>query len=217
VVINAIKDICKLAEESGRKADWEEFKSILARNYGYYDELRERFLIEIHMRSWLGASLSEAFKTKIDEDFLSRSMQTLIDHRARTVVVFPHVLELLQTLRGSGRILGVVTNTSSESVPNRVLEATRLKCFFDIIVTSAQFGVRKPYPGIFLHALERLGARPRQSVFVGDSMKHDIVGARSVGMKTVILTHGSRFAGHAAADAQIDRVEKLPEALASLE
>ena len=48
-------------------------------------------------------------------------------------------------------------------------------------------GTAKPDPVIFRQALSRLNAAADRSVFIGDSLEHDIVGARIAGMMTVYV------------------------------
>jgi putative hydrolase of the HAD superfamily len=61
----------------------------------------------------------------------------------------------------------------------------------DVIVTSADVGVRKPHPEIFNRALSQLGVGPEQALFVGDKIPEDIVGPHELGMRAA-LTHQFR-------------------------
>jgi FMN hydrolase / 5-amino-6-(5-phospho-D-ribitylamino)uracil phosphatase len=54
-------------------------------------------------------------------------------------------------------------------------------------VDSARVGSCKPDPAIFHAALARLGAEPAEAVFIGDSPARDMAGARSAGMRHVLL------------------------------
>jgi FMN phosphatase YigB (HAD superfamily) len=63
-----------------------------------------------------------------------------------------------------------------------LLEAEGLAPLFGSIADSGAVGTIKPAAGIFLHALERLGARPAQALMVGDSLTRDIRGAEALGM-----------------------------------
>ena len=45
-------------------------------------------------------------------------------------------------------------------------------------------------PSALLVAMERMGARPEQSLHVGDFYHIDIVGARAAGMEAVLLDPG---------------------------
>ena len=56
---------------------------------------------------------------------------------------------------------------------------------FETIIESAQAGIRKPDPAIFLLATERMGVSPQQAIVVGDSMKNDIRPAHELGCMTV--------------------------------
>jgi HAD superfamily hydrolase (TIGR01662 family) len=54
-------------------------------------------------------------------------------------------------------------------------------------VSSAEHGYCKPHPSIFEAALTRAGVEARASLMVGDSLTHDVRGARGVGMRGVLL------------------------------
>jgi putative hydrolase of the HAD superfamily len=52
-------------------------------------------------------------------------------------------------------------------------------------VTSADLKVRKPRPEIFMQGLKALNVKPRDSVFIGDSIDADVAGARNIGMRAI--------------------------------
>ena len=43
----------------------------------------------------------------------------------------------------------------------------------------------KPSPRLFIQALDALRVSPQDALFVGDSLRHDVRGARAVGLRTV--------------------------------
>ena len=67
------------------------------------------------------------------------------------------------------------------------LRHTGLDTLIDSAVFSAEVGWRKPSPRLFTAALAGLGATADHTVFVGDRMREDIVGATRVGMRTVLV------------------------------
>jgi putative hydrolase of the HAD superfamily len=67
------------------------------------------------------------------------------------------------------------------------LRVCRLEGMFGTVMVSEAFGARKPDPSIFKAALRALGARPEDTVFVGDSWNVDIAPARALGMRAVWL------------------------------
>ena len=49
----------------------------------------------------------------------------------------------------------------------------------------------KPHPSIFRAALELMQVRADAAVMVGDSLAHDVLGARQAGMHGILLTRGA--------------------------
>jgi putative hydrolase of the HAD superfamily len=56
------------------------------------------------------------------------------------------------------------------------------------VVDSERVGILKPDPRIFMMALDGLGVKPTDAVFVGDSAARDMAGARALGMRHIWLT-----------------------------
>ena len=73
--------------------------------------------------------------------------------------------------------------------PTRVLradaEALGLAPLLDVLVFSADAGVRKPDGQIFLRACSDLAVDPAAVLFVGDDPVNDVQGAANLGMTTV--------------------------------
>jgi putative hydrolase of the HAD superfamily len=98
---------------------------------------------------------------------------------------YPEVPGVLARLRQDGARLAVVSNWDVSL--HDVLERTELRPLVDAVVISAELGVAKPDPAIFRAALDRLGAAAGGALHVGDSVEHDVVGARAAGIEAVLL------------------------------
>jgi putative hydrolase of the HAD superfamily len=107
---------------------------------------------------------------------------------------YPEVPRALARLRAGGARLAVVSNWDVSL--HDVLERTRLRPLLDAVVISAVAGVAKPDPAIFAVALERLGARAADAVHVGDSVDHDVAGARAAGVAPVFVARDGQPAPH---------------------
>jgi len=140
-----------------------------------------------------------------------RLAETLLDdYRAgfpHACVLFPDVSSTLETLRASGRKLGLITN-GSVSMQSRKLECLALSPSFDTILISDAEGIAKPDCRIFHRALERLDASPANAVFVGDNPEVDVAGARAAGMGA-IWRRDPAVPRAVEADAIIDEVGEL--------
>jgi putative hydrolase of the HAD superfamily len=54
-------------------------------------------------------------------------------------------------------------------------------------LSSSEHGYLKPHPSIFEAALKLIGVSAAESVMVGDSLPHDVEGARRVGMRGILV------------------------------
>jgi putative hydrolase of the HAD superfamily len=77
-----------------------------------------------------------------------------------------------------------------------------------VVVDSHLVGVAKPDPAIFGFALDVLGTDPARTLYVGDSVSRDVVGARAAGMHPL---HLDPYDDHP--DATHDRIGSLAAVL----
>jgi putative hydrolase of the HAD superfamily len=81
---------------------------------------------------------------------------------------------------------------------------------FDAVVTFEDTGERKPNPGPFKKALDRMKVKPSEALMVGDWAERDVVGAAQVGMKTIFAKYGDTFNTQKSnADYDIDDVSEV--------
>ena len=105
---------------------------------------------------------------------------------AETCTPRPELSSTLLALRSRGVRLAIISNmTFSRAVIEYELTKSDLLGMFDLVVTSADYCVRKPHPLIFLGVLGRLGVDPDEAWYVGDRLEVDVLGANSVGMHSV--------------------------------
>jgi len=97
-----------------------------------------------------------------------------------------HADSVLRKLHGKYK-LGVVSNFAIPECVERLLERQGLTEFFDVVVVSGAVNRRKPHPEIYQKALQKLGVKPEETVFVGDTVDADVQGAKAVGMRTIYL------------------------------
>jgi len=130
--------------------------------------------------------LLHEFGVDVDDEELGRYLEA--EHRAwdpaRTLAAHTH--PLLESLRGRGLRLGLVSNAFDPGwLLHRDLEQMGLSQRLDFSVFSSEVGVRKPHPAIFERALEALEVEPERALFVGDRLYEDVRGAAELGMTTV--------------------------------
>lgn len=98
---------------------------------------------------------------------------------------YPEARGVLDELRARGLLLAVCSNWDWDLEP-AVAEAGLVDAF-DVLVSSAWAGARKPHPRIFVHTLEKLEVDAADALFVGDTWGPDVEGPRALGMTPVYL------------------------------
>ena len=102
--------------------------------------------------------------------------------------LYEDVPGVLRLIDARGIRIGLISNTQ------RCLASFQshfsLEGLFSVALSSYEHGFMKPHPSIFQSALEKVGAAPSEAVMVGDSLLHDIQGARSIGMRGVLVARG---------------------------
>jgi putative hydrolase of the HAD superfamily len=96
------------------------------------------------------------------------------------------ILAALDLLAAAGVRTALVSDAGADDVFSWPRSPLRKR--LDAAVFSYQLGVRKPDARIYRHALDALGARPAETLFVGDGGSDEHRGARAVGMQTVLVT-----------------------------
>ncbi len=117
---------------------------------------------------------------------------------ADALVLPPHHREVVASLGRTHR-LGIVTNFDHAPTVHDVLARDGLSGHFEVVVISGEVGWRKPHRLLFDTALERLGIRADEALFVGDNYELDVVGATHAGLAAVWYTRGravDRETGH---------------------
>jgi HAD superfamily hydrolase (TIGR01549 family) len=105
--------------------------------------------------------------------------------------LFDDVLPTLKLLRERKFITGLISNVGQEA--EKTFNDVGLKQYLDFYVTSFETGHDKPDPEIFLAALEKAGVNANEALYTGDNYEQDVLGARGVGMQTLLLDRNDWF------------------------
>ena len=99
--------------------------------------------------------------------------------------LYDDVTPVLAELAARGMKLGLISN--SHRCLSSFQQHFELEGLIAAAVSSSEHGYMKPHPSIFEAALTLAGVGAAESVMVGDSLSHDIDGARRVGMRGVLV------------------------------
>jgi phosphoglycolate phosphatase len=102
--------------------------------------------------------------------------------------LYPHVREVLATLRAQGVKLAVVTNKEGRYTQT-ILEVHKLTDQFDAVISGDTLSVKKPNPAGIQHCLDQFGVSKERALFVGDS-SIDVATARNADVTVWALPYG---------------------------
>lgn len=114
-------------------------------------------------------------------------IRILAPYRTELERLYDGVPEMLRTLKNDYH-LGIIANQSC-GLSER-LAAYGILDLFDLVVSSADIGVKKPAPEIFQYALKKAGCSASRSVMVGDRLDNDIEPAKALGFHTIRIVQG---------------------------
>jgi HAD superfamily hydrolase (TIGR01509 family) len=107
----------------------------------------------------------------------------------RILKVDPDAIAVLSTLRSRGIRLGICSNAPfPPEMMLRQVGGNGIGDLMDGVVFSSMVGRRKPAPEMYRAALSAIGVEPERVLFVGNRLREDYEGPRSLGMRAVLYT-----------------------------
>ena len=149
-------------------------------------------------------NLSDQLKDEYVEWFCKGVSQSLTKNR-----------QWLETLHSTYK-LGVISNNFGNT--RGWCDEYKLSPLLDVIIDSTAFGVAKPDPRIFEAALAELNVDPAEAIYVGDSYKADMIGAKNVGMWTAWMVGNQTkdCPDLSVVDVQLSHLHELTDFLSSV-
>lgn len=179
--------------DESRPELWEGVASLLGDGEECGDAVRGEYMAlcrEAKMGEWHEINLLSVFETMLSRRGVSTSVATDLAYEFRRMSMvyirpFRGVKTMLRELRGVGRVY-LLSNAQSCFTLNELKECG-LYDLFDGIIISSDVGRKKPYGEIFDIAFDRFGITAGNSIYVGNDMRDDILGATSKGMRTLYI------------------------------
>lgn len=165
-----------------------------------YDESRRKDF-------WTNYNVSLLKKLGIEENivFLAGKIDELW-WECSHLQVYPDVEPTLSQLKAKGLKLGLVSNGFKQDL-DHILGELGLEKWFDAVVCIDSCNCAKPDKEIFLYALNELGVKAGEALFIGDSVVHDYEGALNVGIKPLLIDREGRL------PSRYDKIASLTELL----
>lgn len=183
----SLRKLQEFLTDNGINVSFEHFKRL-------YFEVRDRLyaeteesLEEPHFNVRVSRILRRfGYNYGVSSPVVVGATMVFADEFMNYVYLDAEAIDVLGALRGRYK-LGLVSNFAIPECAWKLLDKFGLREFFDVVLVSGDINKRKPSPEIFERALETLGVDASNAVFVGDMVGLDVKGAKSVGMKSVLI------------------------------
>ncbi|MDE5635394.1 MAG: YjjG family noncanonical pyrimidine nucleotidase [Muribaculaceae bacterium] len=159
--------------ERHNHALWDQYNHALISKEYLMSERFRRPLAEV------GSPMTAEYGRLFDREYL--------DRLALCTVLIDGAIELLESLRGRGCRIGVLSNGFTE-VQYRKIRNSGLEPYVDFVVLSDDIGVNKPDVRIFRHAETVCGADATDCIMIGDNPDTDIAGALNAGWQAIYFS-----------------------------
>ncbi len=133
----------------------------------------------------------QKFLAKLDKKDMKILSAAIVAYRrvqAEGRKPYKGIKEVLQKLKRKYK-LGVISDAPSIKAWTRLTELG-LVDFFDVVITYGDTKKKKPHLLPYRLALQKLGIKPEEVLFIGDAPHRDIKGAKAIGMKTCLAEYG---------------------------
>jgi len=182
-----LQELYNYLTTKGLKRDFQRFSETFATQYDDASTRANLHKIEVPMEEIISDALNESGFRIPDTDLPTKAMIAFFGPEIEAWQVYPDTIKTLVALEESGYKMGVISNAKSDWAVHAILKGRNLAKFFETVVSSAAIKIRKPRPEIFTQALNALGVKPPDAVFVGDSMEADVEGSKKMGMRSIHL------------------------------
>jgi len=155
---------------------------------------------EDKVRNWVGNGVERLTRRALigqldgepDDELFEKAYPIFLDLYDKNVCerscLYEGVREAIDFLKTTDVKIGCVTNKNAQfTLP--ILEKLGVKDEFEIIVCGDTLDKKKPDPLPLLHSAEQLGAKPEESLMLGDSMS-DVKAARAAGFNIICMSYG---------------------------
>jgi HAD superfamily hydrolase (TIGR01549 family) len=220
VTAKGIAAVYGFLKKEGLEMGREQFLRVNDSIFKEYDEIEAREDRDLGDRVKYMALIQALFSRlsqRRRSDLASKASDKFWEVAIRNYPLRKNARKCLEELESAGLPMVVISNHDNYDSLVKHLEQLGILPHFLTVLASEKEGVRKPNPAIFLKCLEAVRATKEEAVFVGDSMEHDIAGAKATGITSVLIDEDSNSEeGPEAPDYMIRDLSELPAIIASL-
>jgi putative hydrolase of the HAD superfamily len=132
-------------------------------------------------------SLADAIVPSIPDELIRQAVNHRMKRFEDSLELMPlESVNAIRQLKDQGKKIALVSNADVMETKGWV------KCpaasFFDVVIFSCEVGYMKPDIEIYKLCIDKLGEKSQDCVFVGDGGSKEFIGAKQLGIETIMVT-----------------------------
>lgn len=219
VLDRAVHRLWQELVRQGLTLEAEPFQATFSSRLWAYYTTREKTLKETGTFQVLESTLQSFSYSNLPFEMLRVSLAAMYKVSQNHWQVELDAHPTLASLKSLGFHLGLISNAGDNSDVQTLLDKTEIRQYFDCIVTSAAFGIRKPSPSIFEYAMKCMDTHPTNAVMIGDHLIADVLGSQNAGIFAIWINRRTQplelplVMSPVTPDATISSLAELPDLL----
>jgi len=196
------------------KGGFKTVSSYISKNNNIEPRVVYQMLLDVLKEHGRGKTFDIALKKLVyNKKFIPKLVEVYRTHKPN-IFLYPEVSSVLSILKKQRYKLGIITDGDVEVQRNKV-EALKIKDFFDCMIFSDEYGIKKqkPDPLPYRKAMEKLEASANETIYIGDNPYKDFITARKLGMFTIRIMRGQykniKLRKEYESDCQIQNLENI--------
>ena len=125
----------------------------------------------------------------------------------KKIKLYARVKSTLTAFKAAGLKLGLL----SDFPPETKIKYLGIDSFWDTVLCTEEIGALKPEPFPFIKLAQALGTEPAQILYVGNSLKYDVIGAKRAGMQTALISRSVWSTGGGRLNSKPDKNSDKPD------
>ena len=167
-------------------------------------------------------ALRQSGQRGITDELVQGALRSFFSFEEQRWRAYDESESTLRELAERGYRLALISNATDDPLIQRLVDSFGFRRWFELAITSAGVGLRKPHPGIFQKVLSQWDFSPSQVAMVGDTLRFDIAGARNCGLRGVLAAWDlypdyDAEADHVVPEATADSLSHLVELISGMD
>jgi HAD superfamily hydrolase (TIGR01549 family) len=145
-------------------------------------EEQVEYTAEHSLRTWLAKFGHE----DVGQGLVDQALRAFFAFEDTQWKPYPQAEATLRQLSDRGYRLALISNATDDPLIQGLVDRFGFRKWFDIALSSAGVGIRKPNPAVFQIVLDHWDVPASQVVMVGDTLRFDVLGAHNSGLKSIL-------------------------------